>query len=181
MPTILAGTAVTLTDAQVAGDVSVSPGSDLTQTRSTISGDSHVDDSEAAAARAEFDAAFSQLAARAASRELVGTLAGIQLGPGVYRFSAAATLTGELTLDGPGERLFLVGAALTASSFNVALRGGARAQDVTWRVMAAATLTDCQMAGSILAGAAATVTRGSLEGDLWARGAVTVTGGRIGA
>jgi hypothetical protein len=104
------------------------------------------------------------------------------LAPGVYCFDAAATLTGELTLDGPADGiwLFKIGAlgtgALTGTNFAVAMAGGAEACNVTWWVAEAATMTDSDFLGSILAGAAITLTRGTFNGNAWSRADVTITG-----
>ena len=65
---------------------------------------------------------------------LTGTLAGVTLTPGVYCFTAAATLTGTLTLNGPadGVWIFKIGTggtgALTGTNFSVVMAGGAARQ-----------------------------------------------------
>jgi hypothetical protein len=114
---------------------------------------------------------------------LTGTLAGVTLGPGVYCFPAAATLTGTLTLNGPanGVWIFKVGTggtgALTGTGLSVVMAGGAAAScpNVYWWVSQAATLTNSNFAGTILAGADITVTGGTFRGDALAGGAGTTS------
>ena len=116
---------------------------------------------------------------------LTGSLAGVTLPPGTYCFPAAATLTGRLTLDGPSNAtwLFKVGTggtgALTGTSFDVVMANGASACNVTWWVAEAATLTDSNFIGTILAGAADAVTRGTFEGRTFSKADVTVTGAAL--
>jgi hypothetical protein len=120
---------------------------------------------------------------------LTGTLAGRTLSPGVYCFPAAAALTGVLTLNGPsnGTWIFKIGStlatppalptgALTGTNFSVVMAGAAQACNVTWWVAQAATMTDSNLAGTILAGAAITETRGTLHGSAFSKAGVTITG-----
>jgi hypothetical protein len=113
---------------------------------------------------------------------ITGTLAGVSFAPGVYCISSEAK-TGVLTLSGNANSTWLIkvpNGALTGTSFQVVLAGGAQACNVTWWVDAAATMTDSRFAGSILAGAAITLTRGTFDGNAWAGadgvGDVTSTG-----
>jgi hypothetical protein len=121
------------------------------------------------------------LAAQPCQTVLTGTLAGLTLAPGVYCFTAAATLTGKLTLNGPstGVWIFKTGTggtgALTGTNFSVAMAGGGQAGNVYWRVANTVTMTDSLVQGNILAGQGITITRGSLIGRVLAKGAVTVT------
>jgi hypothetical protein len=98
------------------------------------------------------------------------------LPPGVYCYDAAVTVTGStLTLVGSATDtwIFRIGTlgtgALTGTNFNVVMTGGATCNnDVLWWTAQAATLTDSNFIGSILAGADITVTRGQLSGQLLA-------------
>src|SRR5688500_2814334 len=58
---VLAGVAVTCTDATVTGDVGVSPGEAVTQVRCVIEGEVHQADAAAAAAYADFLEAYNEL------------------------------------------------------------------------------------------------------------------------
>jgi hypothetical protein len=133
----------------------------------------------------DFNGAYDALAGRSCDSVLTGTLAGITLAPGVYCFDAAATLTGTLTLDGGSNDtwLFKVGTsgtgALTGTNFSVVMANDAPACNVTWWVAEAATMTDSDFKGTILAGAAITDTRGTFEGSALAKAGVTLTGAAL--
>jgi hypothetical protein len=183
---ILAGTAVTCTDATVTGDVGVWPGDAVTRTNCSITGTVHAADAAAQQAYLDFVAAYNSLRDNPppCDATLTGTLAGQVLTPGVYCVDAVAK-TGTLILDGDGRAdaswLFLVDGALTGTNFDVVLINGADACNVTWWVRDASTMTDSDFIGTILAGAAITVTRGTFHGSALATAAVTVTGGAIAA
>jgi hypothetical protein len=184
--TVLAGTAVTCTDSTVTGDVGVYPGTAVTQTNCTITGTVHAGDGVAKQAYEDFLAEYERLAAMECDEYLSGNLAGLTLAPGVYCVAAAATTTGGvLTLDGPsnGVWIFKIGTggtgALTGTNFSVVMTGGGEPCNVTWWVAEAATLTDSNFVGTILAGAAITITRGTFTGDAFAKAAVTMTGAQV--
>jgi hypothetical protein len=111
---------------------------------------------------------------------LTGTLAGDSLGPGVYCFDAAATLTGTLTLTGDGPWTFEIGTlgtgALTATSFTVV---GGNPCNAFWWVRQDVTLTTSAFQGTILGGGDVTLTGTSVEGRVLASGAVTMTGSNV--
>jgi hypothetical protein len=183
------GGAVTCTRSVVAGDVGSSgPPASVVQTLCTINGAiiAPVPDGVVA----DFLTAYDALAGQSCDSFLTGTLDGVTLTPGVYCFSAAAALTGTLTLDGSGTWLFKVGTsgtgALTGTDFKVNLINGASACNVTWWVAQAATMTRADFKGTILAGAADPVTGAAItvtglaggtpfEGRALAKAAVTLT------
>ena len=179
---VLAGTAVTCTDSTVTGDVGVYPGTAITQTNCVIAGTVHAGDATAAAAYNDFLSVYDALALVSCDTTLTGTLDGVTLAPGVHCFDAAATLTGQLTLEGSanGVWIFKIGTsgigALTGSSFSVVMAGGGQSCNVYWWIAEAATLTDSKFVGTILAGMAITITRGTFTGDAFAKAAVTMTG-----
>jgi hypothetical protein len=180
----LAGSAVTCTNSTVTGDVGIVTGS-LTNTGCTIFGTIDNANAAAAAAYADFLIAYDTLHFNTpCDQTLTGTLAGVTLSPGVYCFTAAATLTGTLTLDGPvdGVWIFKIGTggtgALTGTNFSVIMAGGAAGTpcpNVYWWVAQAATLTSSNFRGTILAGADITVTGGTLTGDALAGGTGTTS------
>jgi Ice-binding-like len=138
----------------------------------------------AVAAYSDFLGAYASIASIPCDQTLTGTLAGVTLTPGVYCFGAAATLTGTLTLNGPadGVWIFKIGTggtgALTGTNFNVVMAGaaaGTSCPNVYWWVAQAATLTDSNFLGTILAGADITVTRGTFIGDALAGGTGTTS------
>jgi hypothetical protein len=180
---VLGGTAVTCTDSAVQGDVGVDLGGAITRTHCTISGTVHDGDAVAQQAYDDFLLAYDALALMQCD-EVLTTLDGQTLSPGVYCFDAAATSTGTmLTLNGPSDGLwiFKIGTggtgALTGTNFSVVMPGGETcSNNVFWWTAEAATLTDSVFLGSILAGTSNTVTRGSLDGQALAKVADTLTG-----
>lgn len=188
---VLANLAVTCTDSTIAGDVGIfTAGTPMTQTNCPVTGTIHAGDAVAAAAYADFLAAYDQLAAmpvEACDAFLTGTLAGEVLPPGVYCFDAAATLTGQLTLDGPADGIwiFRIGTAgtgaLTGTNFSVVMTGGAQPCNVYWWVAEAVTMTTSNFQGTILAGAATTFTGGSFIGRDFTKAAATLTGVTVSA
>jgi hypothetical protein len=182
---ILAGTAVTCTDSSVGGNVGVWPGNAITQTNCVISGSVDAGNNAAKMASKDFLNTYDAFKAVPCDVTLTGTLAGVTLSPGVYCFDAAATLTGTLTLDGPSGAVWifkigtLAAGALTGTDFNVVMNGGGDPCNVYWWVDAAATLTDSNFIGTILAGMAVTVKGGTFHGNIYAKAAVTVTSTQI--
>jgi hypothetical protein len=180
---VIGGSAVTVTDSVVMGDVGVDAGGALTQTSSTILGTVHVGDAVAQLAYDDFLISYVALAAQPCGTVLSGNLAGLFLTPGVYCVDAASTTTGgTLTLVGSASDtwLFKIGTggtgALTGTNFNVVMSSGETCNNnVTWWTAEAATLTDSVFIGSIYAGTSITVTGGNLEGQALARTAVTLT------
>lgn len=175
------GGAVTCTDSIITGNVGSSGlAAAVVQTNCTISG--AVVAPVSAQVIADFNGAYDTLANLSCDQTLTGTLAGLILAPGVYCFDAAATVTGVLTLAGSStdEWIFKVGTsgtgALTGTNFTVIMANGAVAcENVYWWVAEAATLTDSQFQGTVLAGAAITLTGGTFDGDALAKAAVTLT------
>jgi len=178
------GGAVTCTDATINGNVGSSGlAASVVRTNCKINGS--ITAPVSAGVVNDFNSAYAALDDVACDETLTGTLAGITLTPGVYCFDAAAALTGTLTLNGGASDswLFKIGTggtgALTGTSFNVFMTGGANPCNVTWWVAQAATMTDSNFAGTILAGAAITVTRGTFRGSALAGAAVTITGATL--
>jgi hypothetical protein len=175
------GGAVTCTNGTITGNVGSSGlAASVVQTSCTING--AVIAPVSSAVVAGFNTAYAAYAAIPCDRTLTGTLAGVTLTPGVYCFDAAAVPTGMLTLNGPstGTWIFKVGTsgtgALTGTNFSVVMAGGGTPCNVNWWVAQAATMTDSQFVGTILAGAAITLTRGTFSGNALAKAAVTITG-----
>ncbi len=175
------GGAVTCTNANITGNVGSSGlAASVVQTSCTVNGS--IIAPVSAQVVSDFNTAYAAYAAIPCDQTLTGTLAGVTLAPGVYCFTAAATLTGTLTLNGPstGTWIFKIGTggtgALTGTNFSVVIAGGGTPCNVNWWVSQAATMTDSQFVGTILAGAAITLTRGTFSGNALAAAAVTVTG-----
>jgi ice-binding like protein len=182
---VLAGTAVTCTDGTVRGDVGVWPGTAITQTNCTVTGTVHAADSAAEQAFLGFVSAYGQLRDHPpACRATATATLNETLLRGVYCVDATAK-AGVLMLDAQGSAnaswTFLVNGALTGTGFRVVMLNGGQPCNVAWWVKDAATLTDSNVLGTILAGAAITVTRGTLMGNAWAKAAVTLTGPTVTA
>lgn len=184
---VLGGSAVTVTDSTVIGDVGVDLGGAFTRTRSQISGTIHKGDTVAQLAYDDFLAAYVALATEPCGTVISGNLAGQFLTPGVYCVAAASTTTGgTLTLVGSSTDtwIFKIGTsgtgALTGTDFTVVMTSGEKCNNnVFWWTAEAATLTDSVFIGSILAGTSITVTGGSFDGQALATVAVTLTGTEV--
>jgi hypothetical protein len=89
-----------------------------------------------------------------------GELGGLDLAPGLYQWSAAATITTDLTLTGGAEDVWIlrVGGGLDlAATRRVLLAGGALARNVYWITVGAVTLgADTILEGQVLSNAAIT-------------------------
>ncbi len=182
---ILGGTAVTLTDSTVIGDVG-SPTA-VTVTTSTVVGTVYpAADPVVNSAYSDFQIRYDAIPFEACDQTLSsGDLSGLMLTPGTYCIEAASTTTnGTLTLDGQGDAnaawLFKVGTggtgALTGTGLTVVMENGAQPCNVTWWVAEAVTMSASSFKGNILAGAATTFTGGSLIGQVLAQTGVTFTG-----
>ena len=187
---VLGGSAVTCTNSTVEGDAGVDLGGAFTQTNCTISGTVHVGDAVAQQAYDDFLDAYDDLATVPpcdfTNVPLDNTNASLM--PGVYCFDAAVTQTGTTwTLEGSctDTWIFRIGTlgtgALTGTNFTVVNPGCEVCADnnVFWWTAEAATLTDSNFLGSILAGTSITATRGSLNGQALAKAAVTLTGASL--
>ena len=181
---VLGGSTVTNTGPSVInGDLSVSPGTSVTGfPPGTVDGAIHAADAVAAQAQSDLTTAYNDAAGRTPAVAVPGDIGGAFLSPGVYKRSSSLLLTGDVTLDGQGDRnavfIFQVGSTLTtASSSRVVLTNGAQACNVFWQIGSSATIgTDTLFQGNIMALASITMTtRARLLGRALARnGAVTL-------
>lgn len=178
---VLAGTAVTCSSATIVGDVGVNLGGSVGAC--TVVGNIHAGDALAVQAYSDFLTAYTVVASVPCDFTVNGTLAGMTLGPGVYCIDDSGK-TGLLTLSGPPNGIWIFKTtsgtgALTGTSFNVVMSGGApvcaSGARVFWWSAQGTTMTDSNFIGTILAGTAATVTNGNFEGQALAKGAVTLT------
>jgi hypothetical protein len=123
---VLGATTVTNTGPSVLnGDLGLSPGTELEgfELPAVVNGVEHVTDEVAAKAQLDLTAAYNVAAGLPVlpQNDLSDTNLGERkLGPGVYRYNAAALLTGALTLDAEGdpnaEFIFQIGSQLTTES-----------------------------------------------------------------
>jgi Ice-binding-like len=184
----VSGGAVTCTGGSISGDVGSSGArASVVQTGCPISGAIVAPVSTQVVN--DFNTAYAAYASIPCSSNLTGTLASVTLAPGVYCVDAVAK-TGTLTLSGPasGVWIFKVAAvpattpptgALTGTGFTVVMAGGGNPCNVNWQVAEAATMTNSNLVGTILAGAAITLTDTVLAGRALAKAGVTTTRSNI--
>jgi hypothetical protein len=173
-------------DTAIVGDVGISPGTAITGlTASQVTGGSiHSNDSLAQQAHSDASIAYSFLKGMAsipANNLSDQNLGGMTLLPAVYKFDAAADLTGDLVLDAGGDSsaifVFQIGSTLiTATGATVkVINGGADYDEsnVYWQVGSSATLnTGTAFVGNILAYASISIKTGStMVGNALAIGA----------
>lgn len=116
-----------------------------------------------------------------------GNVGGMVLGPGLYKFTSSAEITGgNLTLTGKVNDvwIFQIGSTLTVGAgMHVILDGGAQARNVFWQVGISATiLSTATFKGTILASQSITLYDGStMEGRALAIAAAVTFNGQRGS
>ena len=160
---VLGGTTVTNTGPSVLnGNLGVSPGTELEGfgLPAVVNGATHATDEVAAKAQLDLTNAYNVAAGQPVlpQNDLSGTdLGERKLAPGVYRYNAAALLTGALTLDAEGdpnaEFVFEIGSQLTTeSASSVLLVNGASPCNVYWQVGSSADIgTTTAFQGNLMA------------------------------
>jgi Ice-binding-like len=164
---VLGATTVTNTGlTAINGDIGVSPGTAIAGFPPGIfTGTRNSANAKAATAQADALKAYNAAIALPVTRDLTGLdLGGMTLGPGVYKFSSSAQLTGTLTLDAGGNAnarfVFQIGSTLTTASVSmVTLINHAKACRVFFAIGSSATLgTGTKFRGVIVAKVSITVT-----------------------
>jgi hypothetical protein len=160
---VLGGTTVTNTGPSVLnGDLGVSPGTELKgfELPAVVNGVRHATDEVAAQAQLDLTNAYNVAAGQSVlpQNDLSNTdLGERKLGPGIYRYNAAALLTGALTLDAEGDPnaqfVFKIGSQLTTeSASSVLLVNGASPCNVYWQVGSSADIgTTTAFQGNLMA------------------------------
>jgi Ice-binding-like len=186
---VLAGTDITNTGPSwISGQIGVGPGSSITGLTppTATTGPQLIDGPVVTTAKTNLTAAYTNAAN--APCPATNNLTNVNLGgkilvPGVYCQTSAPTLTGTLTLNGPGIYIFQIGSTLiTAPGARVVLIGGAQPCDIFWQVSSSATIaTTTTFVGNIMALTSIAMQTGA---TLWGRalsqtGAVTLDTNRI--
>lgn len=167
---VLGETAVTNTGSTVLiGDLGISPNNATSITGfppGTYSGTENAGNSAAATALADATSAAATLTAMGPGTDLSSTdLGGHTCVPGVYHTSSTATWSaGNLTLNGAGTYIFLIGSSLTMpANATVVLEGGAIADNVYFVTVSTFTFgANCTVNGTILAGTSITFASNSV-------------------
>jgi hypothetical protein len=167
---VLAQSAITNTgNTVITGDLGISPAAGSFVTGfppGLVSGVEHLNDAAAAQAHVDVTAAAATLTAMGPGTDLSATdFGGHTCVPGVYHTTAAVTWSaGNLTLNGAGTYVFLIGSALTMpANASVLLTGGATANNVYFVTGTTFIFgADCVVNGNILAGSAITFASNSV-------------------
>ncbi len=170
------------------GDVGIFPAASITGfPPGTTTGAFHGGDAVAQQAQSDLTVAYNNAAGAPGGAALTADIGGQTLAPGVYRATTTLGITGDLTLSGGpnGVWIFQVGSALTTAAgttggvpnSRVILTGGAQSKNVFWQLGSAATLgTSSIFTGNLMAQTSITLGTGAtLNGRALARtGAVTL-------
>ena len=186
--TVLAGASITSTGPGIVdGDVGLNPGTSQGIPTAQVNGTIYVNESVSALAQTDLTTAYNDAVGRSTDRITVsGDIGGQTLVPGLYTSSSSLGITGDLTLAGGSNDvwIFQIGSTLTTAAgvgpqSRVVLTGGAQAKNVFWQVGSSATIgTHSVFIGTILAQDSITLDTDSvLDGRALARtGTVTFNG-----
>ncbi len=204
---ILAGAAITTTGGgAINGDVGASPiaGSAIGVTAAQVNGTiyavdasgppgSVIDPTLLTAAKGDLTTAYNEAAGRTPIPEGdflnpgAGNIGGMNLGPGLYKFTGTALITGsDVTLTGGPEDVWIfqiVANLSVGSTIQVILAGGAQARNVFWQVGSDAVIgTFAVFKGTIMAAQSISMgTSSTLEGRALAFEAGVVYDGTSGS
>jgi hypothetical protein len=204
--TILAGAAITTTGGGIInGDIGASPiaGAAIHLTQAQVNGTIYAVDATGPAgavvdpallltAKGDLTTAYNDAAGRAPTpsgpflNPGAGNLGGLNLVPGLYKFTGTALITGsDVTLTGGPDDvwIFQIAADLeVGSTIHVILAGGAQARNIFWQVGTSATIdTFAVFKGTILADQAITMNTSSvMDGRALAFSAGVTFNGNVG-
>jgi len=116
-----------------------------------------------------------------------GTLTGLTLAPGVYKWTTPVTITGDITLDGTDNTngtqwIFQVGDDATdtftvQTGKKIILTNGADPENIVWTTKGQATLQSAQFNGTILGDTGITINSGTVvKGRILAKTLASLTG-----
>jgi len=177
---ILAASTVTNVGAStLVGDLGLFPGTSVTGfPPGTLSGAENIGNSLAQQAQVDATAAYTNLALRVGAIDETGNDLNTITGPGLYKWTSSAALTGTMTLTGSATDvvIFQIGSTLTTSSSPAVVLVGILPQNVFWQVGSSATLGGGTFQGVLLANTSVSVSAACVvTGQLIAlNGAVTI-------
>lgn len=157
---LLATTTVTSTGSSViaGGDVGVTgSGTIVGFPPATLTNGTFATPEVSETANADLVAACDEVASRTTGSELVAAeMGGLTLTPGLYNTAGAATIASELILDGAGNYVFQINAALSLSaSASITLLNGATSDAIFWKVLGAFSMgAGAVFEGTMMGGAA---------------------------
>jgi hypothetical protein len=130
----------------------------------------------------DMQAAYTDAAGRAnpdATNVGAGTMGGLTLAPGLYKWSSTLVISGDITLAGGATDVWIFQVAGTfnmSSASKIILIGGASASNIFWQVSGAVTLgTTSHFEGTLLGATSIAVQTGAtVNGRLLAQTAVTL-------
>ena len=135
----------------------------------------------------DMETAYNDAAGRTdptATELAAGSIGGLTLAPGLYKWGTAVTILSDLTLAGGADDVWIFQIAQTldvASGVKVTLAGGAQAKNVFWQVGDQTTLdTTSSLQGNVLSYSAIVLKTGAtLDGRALAQTAVTLDASRV--
>ena len=108
------------------------------------------------AANADLVTAYDEVTSRTSVNLLAAEMGGQTLTPGLYHTTGAATIASNLTLDGTGNYVFQINAALSlAASVSITLLNGATSDAIFWQVLGAFSMGAAAVFEGTVMGAAA--------------------------
>lgn len=172
----------------VTGDLGISPGSSLSGfPPGVVNGNRHLGNSTAAAAKADFDAAYTHISGLTATASIPAQLGGTTRGPGVYTSTTDSfSLNGTLTLDAQGDPnavfIFKGTFLAVAQVGNVALARGAQPDNIFWHFSSTAAVGQwATFRGNVLAQSTVSVDWGAnVQGRIASLGGSIITAGTDG-
>ena len=185
---VLAGASTTSTGPGIVdGDVGLNPGTSQGIPPAQVNGDVYVNEAVSALAQAHLSVAYLDAMGRSTDQITIsGDIGGQTLVPGLYWSASSVGITGDLTLAGDSDDvwIFQIGSTLTTAAgvgpqSRVVLTGGAQAKNVFWQIGSSATIgTHSEFKGTIMAQDSITLDTDSvLDGRALARtGTVTFNG-----
>jgi len=130
----------------------------------------------------ELNQSYNALLVEPCDSILAGNLSGATLSPGVHCFSAAAAVTGILTLNGPPDAVWVIktGAAFSATAFTVNITGGGSPCNIFWGITGAFASTGSSIKGNVISFGAGSIITTNITGNYLGMAAMSlITGSNV--